>query len=127
MTFRARLSCGPPKTNLPAHRLNSPPPNLFRSVAVAILAAMLAAGCATRQPAPVIERTPLQALPPPVSAVTPVAPVASEPVVPTYVVRRGDTLRNIAQEKGVNVRDLAAMKRFDVDVRGLTVEREPDS
>jgi len=115
MTFRARLSCGPPKTNLPAPRLNSPPPNLFRSVAVAIVmvAAMLAAGCATRQPAPVIERTPLQALPPPVSAVTPVAPVVPEPVVPTYVVRRGDTLRNIAQEKGVNVRDLAAWNYLD--------------
>lgn len=71
-----------------------------------MLATALVAGCATRIPAPIIERAPLASLPPPAAAVTPApAPVAP---VPTYMVRRGDTLRSIAQEKGVDVRELAA-------------------
>ncbi|MEP7061502.1 MAG: peptidoglycan DD-metalloendopeptidase family protein [Betaproteobacteria bacterium] len=78
-----------------------------------MLAALLAAGCATRSPAPVIERTPLTALPPPPAAAPVTAPVAVAPVIPTYTVKRGDTLRTIAQENGVNVRDLAAWNNLD--------------
>ena len=50
---------------------------------------------------------------PPPSAAVPVAPLAAERVIPTYTVKRGDTLRTIAQEKGVNVRDLAAWNNID--------------
>ena len=54
----------------------------------------------------------MQPLPPPAAAVAPV-PAPPEPVVPTYTVKRGDTLRNIAQDKGVDTRALAAWNNID--------------
>jgi lipoprotein NlpD len=80
-------------------------------IAVVTVVLLFAAGCATRVPAPVVERTAMQPLPPPATAVAPVPPV--EPVVPTYTVKRGDTLRNIAQDKGVDTRALAAWNNID--------------
>ncbi len=70
------------------------------------------AGCATRTPAPVVERTPLAALPAPPATLPPPAPPV-QPVVPTYTVKRGDTLHVIALDKGVDTRDLAAWNNLD--------------
>jgi lipoprotein NlpD len=81
----------------------------FTRLAAAALIALLAA-CATRIPAPVVERSP-----PPKPASTeaagaPVVPPAQEPDwrPPTYTVKRGDTLHQIALDYGLDYRDLAA-------------------
>ncbi len=72
---------------------------------------LLAAACATRAPAPVVER---QAPPPaPVTAPPPAAeapPVAKPPEkpVPTHAVKRGETLVSIALQYGLDYRELAA-------------------
>ncbi|MBK6981192.1 MAG: peptidoglycan DD-metalloendopeptidase family protein [Betaproteobacteria bacterium] len=66
----------------------------------------LAAGCATRQPAPVIERAP-----PPAPRVEPAAPATTAPVakpVPTHTIKRGDTLVSVALQYGLDYRELAA-------------------
>jgi lipoprotein NlpD len=82
-------------------------------IAIAVALCVLA-GCATRAPAPVIERAPLTA-PPPAAAVAPPPPAAAPapPPVPTYTVRRGDTLRTIAQANNVDARSLAAWNHLD--------------
>lgn len=76
--------------------------------ALMLLAALaLAAGCSTRQPAPVEERTPA---PVPSWAVPP-KPAAAKPAarpVPTHTVRRGETLVGIALQYGLDYRELAA-------------------
>ncbi len=89
-------------------------PATSRSLAALALACLIA-GCATRQPAPVIERAPLGPIAaPPIAAAPPVVPAEPPPrVVPTYVVKRGDTLRVIAQDRGVEVRDLIAWNNLD--------------
>ncbi len=48
-----------------------------------------AAGCASRPPAPVVERAP--------GAQAPAAPIARPPAVKTYTVKRGETLFGIAR------------------------------
>jgi len=75
---------------------------------------LLAAGCMTRPPAPVTERTPLSAAPPP----PPIAPAetAREPEAPpppTYTVKRGDTLAQIALDAGLDYRELASWNGID--------------
>jgi lipoprotein NlpD len=72
------------------------------------LVALLAA-CATRQPAPVEERTTRPARGAPVATV-PVAPAATEPDwrPREYTVKRGDTLYKIALDFGLDYRELAA-------------------
>jgi lipoprotein NlpD len=72
---------------------------------------LLAAGCATRSPAPVVDRRPAPAAQPgpPAAQATP-APGAR----PDYfVVRRGDTLYSIALEHGVDYRELAQWNKLD--------------
>ncbi len=90
--------------------------NLPRSLILAVLgAAVVAAGCASRAPAPVQERRPAPA----VTAKPPVAVPAAKPAAPAtatagrYVVRRGDTLYSIALEHGVDFRDLARWNNLD--------------
>jgi len=93
-----------------------------RAVALKALAAValivLVAACATRQPAPVEDRTPR---PPPL--VVP-APSAAETVEakpapeadwrpPTYVVKRGDTLYQIALDHGLDYRELAGWNNIE--------------
>lgn len=65
----------------------------------------LAAGCASRRPAPVVDR-----LPPPTEK--PAAAPVPSPQPDTYVVKRGDTLYSIALEHGVDWRELAAMNQL---------------
>jgi lipoprotein NlpD len=88
------------------------------SVRCAVLgAALLAAGCATRSPAPVDDRRPVPTAEPglPVLQPTPVPgatpPAAAAPGV--YVVKRGDTLYSIALEHGVDYRELSQWNRLE--------------
>jgi lipoprotein NlpD len=88
-----------------------------------ILFALLVAGCATRMPAPVVERGP--AVPPPdiVAIPPPTAPPQAAPLLPPvperdwrpelYSVKRGDTLYAIALEHGLDYRELAAMNNIE--------------
>jgi lipoprotein NlpD len=72
-------------------------------VVVAILA-----GCASRGPAPVVDRIPAPA-PPVAEAPAPPAPEAAvEKPVPTHTVKRGETLASIALQYGLDYRELAA-------------------
>ena len=70
---------------------------------------MLVAGCMTRSPAPVSDRTvqpkPAPAAKPPVAARAPV-PADTRPAV--YTVKPGDTLYSIALDYGLDYRELAA-------------------
>ena len=85
----------------------------------ALAFALLLAGCASHRPAPVEDRAP-RAGPPPaaVPAVPPVAgapaaPVAPPAPVPTYTVKRGDTLHQIALDTGLDYRELAAWNNIE--------------
>jgi len=72
---------------------------------------LLAAACATRAPAPVVERqAPPPApvtLPPPVVEAPPVEKPPEKPI-PTHTVKRGETLVSIALQYGLDYRELAA-------------------
>jgi lipoprotein NlpD len=72
------------------------------------------AGCASRTRAPVEDRT---AAPPPVPPAAAPAPAPGTPEAevrgPSYVVKRGDTLFQIALDAGLDYRDLAAWNNID--------------
>jgi len=73
--------------------------------ALAILAALLVAGCASTTPAPVTQgRGPVAA--PPVASVAPAA-------FTTYTVKKGDTLYSIAREQGIDFRELIALNNIE--------------
>jgi lipoprotein NlpD len=75
--------------------------------AAALLAALaLAAGCATRAPAPVVERAP--APPAKAEAARPAPPKPAPRPVPTHTIKRGETLVGIALQYGLDYRELAA-------------------
>jgi lipoprotein NlpD len=69
----------------------------------------LVAGCASRRPAPVIDRAPPPAAKP---ALPPAAAPAPSPQPDTYIVKRGDTLYSIALDHGVDWRELAAWNQL---------------
>ena len=73
--------------------------------AVLVLGLLLAA-CASRSPAPVVERGP--APPPVVAAPTPAPPEPVAQPIPTHTVKRGETLVGIALQYGLDYRELAA-------------------
>ncbi|HUQ28082.1 MAG TPA: peptidoglycan DD-metalloendopeptidase family protein [Usitatibacter sp.] len=79
----------------------------MKRLAAAALMAIIA-GCASRGPAPVVERV---APPAPPVVEAPPAPVPEAPVekpVPTHTVKRGETLASIALQYGLDYRELAA-------------------
>jgi lipoprotein NlpD len=80
-----------------------------RGIIVLALAAVVAAGCATRQPAPVVERTPAPVPAPPAAKPEPPRPPApaGKPIA-THTVKRGDTLVGISLQYGLDYRELAA-------------------
>ncbi|TMG87747.1 MAG: LysM peptidoglycan-binding domain-containing protein [Betaproteobacteria bacterium] len=81
---------------------------------VALGLAALFAGCMTRPPAPVIERSPFpstRALPPPSEGGP--APTPEAAPQPTYTIKRGDTLYQIALDHGLDYRELAAWNNIE--------------
>jgi lipoprotein NlpD len=84
---------------------------MSRACLIAVIVVL--AGCATHNAAPVLERTPLAPPPMPAPAAEPSAPPGVEVAVPTYTVKRGDTLYLIALDKGLAYRDLAAWNNID--------------
>jgi lipoprotein NlpD len=88
----------------------------LRGAAVALLVLMLAlAGCASRKPAPVEDRTARPPPSPPAAAAPAAARAAPEPDwrPPTYTVKRGDTLYAIALDHGLDYRELAAWNNIE--------------
>ena len=88
---------------------------LMRRLGVVSLVTVLLVGCASRTRAPVDDRTapstPPAAVPAP-AAVPPVTPEA-EVRTPTYTVKRGDTLYQIALDHGLDYKDLAAWNSLE--------------
>jgi lipoprotein NlpD len=80
---------------------------MTRLLAVIALA-MLVAACAARRPAPVIDRLPAEAAPPPAVQAVPPAEAPSARALPTHTVKRGETLVGIALQHGLDYRELAA-------------------
>jgi len=78
-----------------------------------IAAALLVVSCMTRPPAPVSER----AAPPPetIEGAPPAAPAPppEAPPPPTHVVKRGETLYQIALDNGLDYRELAAWNNIE--------------
>lgn len=87
------------------------PPRAWRVLACA-LAVALVAGCASQRRAPVEDRT-AAPRPPPPPAAAPAAPAPAADAVPTYVVKRGDTLFQIALDAGLDYRELAAWNNIE--------------
>jgi len=86
----------------------------WRRVAAAAAVALTLAACATRQPVPVEERA--VAPPPPAVAAPSPPPVVTkeaESAAPTYTVKRGDTLAQIALDNGLDYKELAAWNNVD--------------
>jgi lipoprotein NlpD len=82
----------------------------------AVLAAAIIAGCTTRHPAPVVERTakpkpPIPAAP--AASGTQAAPRPGDARPEFYTVRRGDTLYSIALDYGIDYRELALWNGLD--------------
>jgi lipoprotein NlpD len=74
----------------------------------AVVLALAVAGCATRQPAPVVDRQPPSQQPPVAEAPKAPEPPPAEKPLPTHVVKRGETLVGIALQYGLDYRELAA-------------------
>ena len=100
-----------------AQRETTPVTRRGGSFALALIATLLVAACASRAPAPVSERTPLTSTyigppPPPLApAETPRERESAPP--PTYTVKRGDTLAQIALDNGLDYRDLATWNNIE--------------
>jgi lipoprotein NlpD len=86
-------------------------PSAVAFAAVAFAVAALLAGCMTRAPAPVIEREPFPSLRPVPSPPGVLAPTPELP--PTYTIKRGDTLYQIALDHGLDYRELAAWNNIE--------------
>jgi lipoprotein NlpD len=84
------------------------PTALARIAAIALVIGL--AACASRGRAPIEERSPRPAPP---AAVPAPAPAEAEVQPQTYTVKRGDTLRTIAQDLGVDYRELAAWNNIE--------------
>ena len=87
----------------------------FRLSFALLAITLLAAGCATRRPAPVEDRAVTPSQPPPIAApaAAPSSLAAEPPPVATYTVKRGDTLHQIALDSGLDYRDLAAWNNIE--------------
>ncbi len=77
----------------------------------AVLFVLLAAGCASRAPAPVDDRRPVPTAQPRLPILQPTPVPGAGPG--TYVVKRGDTLYSIALEHGSDYRELAQLNKLD--------------
>jgi lipoprotein NlpD len=84
-----------------------------RTFLVALAVGLALAGCMTRPPAPVDERAPFPAFRPPPAPPPAPPPRDAETRVQTYVVKRGETLAQIALDHGVDYRELAAWNNIE--------------
>src|SRR5512139_288878 len=82
------------------------PRSPIRQAAILAAVVALAAGCATREPAPVVDRAPPPAPKPEAPKPAPPKPVAKP--VPMHTIKRGETLVGIALQYGLDYRELAA-------------------
>ena len=93
------------------------PLKLLMRFPLAIAAVVLVmAGCATHRPVPVEDRAVSGNEPPRVATPAARAPpgaAVSEAAAPTYTVKRGDTLHQIALDSGLDYRELAAWNNID--------------
>ena len=87
------------------------PPRCFY-ILLGFAVGVLLAGCMTRPPAPVDERAPFPVFRPP-PAPPPEPPREAEIRVQTYVVKRGETLAQIALDHGLDYRQLAAWNNIE--------------
>jgi lipoprotein NlpD len=79
---------------------------------------LLLAGCASHAPVPVADRSAPTVVEAGPGTAAPTAPAAAAgPREGYYVVKKGDTLRHIAQEHGVDYRDLAAWNNIENPAR----------
>jgi lipoprotein NlpD len=83
-----------------------------------VVLALVVAGCATRKPAPVEERStgtsrPAPTAAAPAPAVPPAPPPEPDTRAQTYTVKRGDTLYKIALDNGLDYRELAAWNSIE--------------
>ena len=104
----------PPESSSSPGRSRAP---RLRRFAAGVLLLCLAA-CASRQPAPVEERSSRPAPPPAASAPVQTAPAPKPATEPdwrpkTYTVKRGDTLYAIALDHGLDYRELAAWNNLE--------------
>ena len=101
-------------------------PSLSRShsqrklIVAACMVAFIAGGCSTRRPAPVEDRatnqtsnTPVLTGPTAGAAATPSTGAAIAAPPPTYTVKRGDTLHQIALDTGLDYKELAAWNNIE--------------
>jgi hypothetical protein len=85
----------------------------LRCGAIALLAVILVA-CASRTRAPVDDRTALPAQPPaPAAMPAPASAAEADSRGPTYTVKRGDTLYQIALDHGLDYKELAAWNNLE--------------
>jgi lipoprotein NlpD len=84
----------------------------IRIAAVAAIA-LLAIGCATRHAAPVEDRAAPPPPAPPIVAPSAAAAAPEAAPTPTYTVKRGDTLHQIALDNGLDYRELAAWNNIE--------------
>ena len=81
---------------------------------VIMLAAVLLVACASRTRAPVEDRTAVPVAPAaPIAAPAPAPPAEATSRAPTYTVKRGDTLYQIALDHGLDYKDLAAWNNLE--------------
>jgi lipoprotein NlpD len=89
----------------------------LRLTAALVATMLVVSGCATRRPAPVEDRALERTAPPSEDVATPLTPAppgtAQSPPVPTYTVKRGDTLHQIALDTGLDYRELAAWNNIE--------------
>ena len=101
--------------SVPIHQLQPTIRTALKRAAIVVAIAAIA-GCASNRRAPVEDRA---TTPPPAGAPvaaapgTPGAPSAGEAAPPTYTVKRGDTLYQIALDAGLDYRELAAWNNID--------------
>lgn len=77
------------------------------SAILSVLLVALLAGCASKSPAPVVDRAPAM----PVVTTTPVVMAPAPPDL--YTVKKGDTLYSIALDHGISYRDVVAWNNIE--------------
>lgn len=89
--------------------------SVLKAFLLCVALAVIAAGCASRRPAPVADRAPpaRAAAPIPPSAVKPPARAPETARADVYTVKPGDTLYSIALDHGLDYRELAAWNDLD--------------